>query len=387
MQTSQNTDVIAEPATNGTLSKNPVSPRVWLVMGYRAGEVSQILALGEALGWPYEMKQIRHRRWEFITNLGCGTGLNGIIRKESSFLGPPWPDVVISAGLRNEPVCRWIREQSAGMTRIVHIGRPWASLDRFELVVTTPQYRVPEHRNVLQNTMPLHQVTQSRLKSSALHWSSRFDHLPRPWTAVIMGGNSGPYTLEHKAGLRLGREANALVAHSGGSLLVTSSSRTPPSALDALESCLEVPAHVYRWKPDCDENPYFGYLALADSFIVTGDSAAMLAETCATCKPVYAFDLGEGVDAMESMSQQNRGSLGSVPLHRQGMDFRLGGYLYWQLMRMGPLRLSRDLGLFHRGLIESGRAVWLGENFSKDTNLHPPDDLSKAVRRVEALFD
>ena len=42
------------------------------------------------------------------------------------------------------------------------------------------------------------------------------------------------------------------------------------------------------------DNPYFGYLGLADAIVVTGDSVSMVSEACATGKPVYVFDLEGG---------------------------------------------------------------------------------------------
>ena len=42
------------------------------------------------------------------------------------------------------------------------------------------------------------------------------------------------------------------------------------------------------------ENPYFGYLAIADAFIVTFRSMSMLTEACSTGKPVHMFDLDTG---------------------------------------------------------------------------------------------
>ena len=41
-------------------------------------------------------------------------------------------------------------------------------------------------------------------------------------------------------------------------------------------------------------NPYFGYLALADAIVVTGDSVSMVSEAASTGKPVYVFDLPGG---------------------------------------------------------------------------------------------
>ncbi len=85
-----------------TIAPSPAStPRVWLVTGYRAGESNQILALAEALGWPYEHKRLGYRRGGAVVGLLRRRGLQGIVIPASSALQPPWPDLVISAGMRN----------------------------------------------------------------------------------------------------------------------------------------------------------------------------------------------------------------------------------------------------------------------------------------------
>ena len=50
----------------------------------------------------------------------------------------------------------------------------------------------------------------------------------------------------------------------------------------------EVPSVVWDGQGD---NPYFGYLALADVIIVTCDSVSMISEACSTGKPVYLVAL------------------------------------------------------------------------------------------------
>ena len=50
-------------------AQNP--PKVWLMMGHKAGDNSQVLALAEALGWPFEIKHFTYRRTELLTNLVC----------------------------------------------------------------------------------------------------------------------------------------------------------------------------------------------------------------------------------------------------------------------------------------------------------------------------
>lgn len=356
-------------------------PLIWAVMGYRAGENSQILALAESLGWPFRVVRIAHHSWGVLASLLRTVGLGGVDRANSSLLQEPWPDLVISAGFRNEPLCRWIRQQSNGKTRLVHIGRPWASLDHFDLVITTPQYRLPNRSNILHNQTTLHRASEQALTKAREEWLAKLAPLPRPYITVIIGGNSGPYTFGLKAAGRLAQHVNDMARRLGGSLLITTSSRTSARAADKLEQMLTVPANFFRWVPNAESNPYFAFLALADKIVVTGDSIAMLSEACATRKPVYIFDLGTGAYAMHRAPPSADADLSP----KEGDDFRFTAYLYRQLMRFGPRRLSRDLRLVHNWLIAEGRAVWVGQPFP-DSPIAPLQDMERAVTRVKKLL-
>jgi mitochondrial fission protein ELM1 len=364
-----------------------VAPRIWVLMGNKAGDNSQVLALAEALGWPFEIKRFVYRTHKIVPNLLLRTTLSGIDRRQSSPIEAPWPDLVISAGRRNEPVARWIKQQSPDTIRLVRVGRPWSSLDRFDLVVTTPQYRLPVVPNVLHNKTPLHRVTKERLARETARWRDRFAHLPRPFTAVIVGGSSGPHSFDHRAADRLATEASAFVAEQGGSLLITTSARTPPPTIETLEQNLRVPAHLFRWSKEAKENPYFAFLGLADSIIVTGDSMSMLAEACATRKPVYIFDLCERKGAMCSQMAGAAMAAHHLRVRRRRLEWaHIGAFLYRLLMKFGPERLSRDIRIIHNYLIDSGRAVWLGERFDPARPLPVLDCVERAVVRVRALM-
>lgn len=343
-------------------------PVVWLIDAYREGERAQLRALVQALGWPCETKQLIYRKFDLITHLLPGGSLRGIHRASRESLQPPWPDVVISCGVRNEPVCRWIREQSGGACRYVHIGRPWADPALFDLVITTPQYRVPNRDNVVRNELTLHQVSQSRMAQGAVEWENTWRDLPRPLIAVMVGGNSGPFTLGPRAAARLGREASKLARDSGGALLVSTSSRTSAPATGALQRALDAPHYWHVWRPAEEPNPYWGMLGLADRFIVTADSIAMLSEACATGKPVDMFDLGGMCESVD-----------------QPRDFRLGGLLYRALMNWGWMPLTRDISLVHKELVASGRAAWLGDE-RRPLRVQDSTDMARAVRAVKGLF-
>jgi mitochondrial fission protein ELM1 len=362
-------------------------PHVWLLMGDRAGDNSQILALCEALDWPFEIKRLVYTPYERFVNLPITSTLAGVDRGRSSPLEAPWPDLVISAGRRNEPVARWIQRQAAGQkhVRLVHVGRPWAPLPWWDLVVTTPQYRLPDLPNVLQNECPLHRITPERLAEAALEWKARVDRLPRPYIALLAGGNSGPYPFDRPSGERLADLASTLAERTGGSLLVSTSARTPEETTEALFAGIRCPAYMYRWEPDAPENPYFGFLGLADQLIVTADSVSMMAEACATGHPVYLYDTGEGVNSMRfywERGEKAEGHKGWRRFHRYTMK----AFIYRQGMKWGPTRWTRDIRIVQQRLVESGRAAWLGSG-TPDADAPPLRDVANAVDRVRALFE
>jgi len=361
-------------------------PRVWAIPCDRAGDNSQILSLAEALGWPFEVKPVAYRRFGRLFDVWRGTTLLGIARGRSSSLQPPWPDLVISASMRNEPVCRWIRRQSGGKTKTVHIGKPWARLATFDLVITVPEYRwLPQLPNVLHNACSLHGVNPAKLDEQARTWAPAVADLPRPFVAVLVGGYAGPYPFDRENAERLGREASDMARSLGGSLLLTTSARTSPAAIDALVAAIDVPYSLFRWKPHPDANPYLGFLALADSIIVTCDSTSMLAEACATRKPVYMFD-------MAADRARDGARLAATPVAAQLSRWwrrcntdRLKAFLYRHvLLRIAPSKIKRDIGRVHETLLSSRRAVWLGEPFPKRTP--PPfDEMPRSLERVQAL--
>jgi mitochondrial fission protein ELM1 len=368
---------VASDADNPPPPRPP--PRVWLLTGHKAGDNTQVVALAEALGWPFELKRFVYQSWELLSNRLLGVTLAGINQACSSVLEPPWPDLVITAGRRNEPVARWIRARSAGRTRIVHIGRPWAPLDCFDLIIVTPQYFLPERPNILPIDLPLHRITRAGLDETAGHWSARFVHLARPYWAVLLGGNSGPFVFTAEKAVRLARWLNARVRDAGGSVLVTNSARTPQSAFTALLSTLEAPLSVFRWGDPAGENPYLAYLALADRLVVTGESMSMLAEASFTGKPLYIFDLSD-------CPAGDAGAPGNCRpwwLHRHNLRYKpLSHHL---AMALAPRRMRRDVSRIQARLVASGRAVWVGQEWTGGGRAQATD-LERAAARARALF-
>jgi mitochondrial fission protein ELM1 len=365
---------IAKSAVVSTL------PLVWLLASPHAGDNTQLLALAEELGWPFLVKHLAYRPYHDLLRLTIPPTLAGLDRTRSAEIAPPFPDLIIAAGRSTESIAFWIQRHGNPGARIVYIGTPWAHLSRFDLVITTPQYRLPIRRNVLHNSLPLNGVTPERLGSAAAEWESPIARLPKPRIGVLVGGGSGPYTFSRRAAIRLGAQASAMARARGGSLLVTTSARTCEPAAEALAGSIDAPSYVYRWSLAERGNPILGILALADEFVVTADSISMLAEACATMKPVSMFDVEDGVPAMRA----EEGADDMPPPYWRGRDF--SSTLFRLAIRFAPPKWSRDLRIIHRELVENGLARWLGEMPPPPCQRGSRRDMERAVERIRVLF-
>ena len=110
----------------------------------------------------------------------------------------------------------------------------------------------------------------------------------------------------------------------------------------------------------------------------------MLAEACATGKPVFIFDLLRGPGSHRPPPPLGARIRGRSLFERLA-DWHPRPTIYKLGMRLGPRRLTRDVTLIHKRQVELGRAVWLGQPWHGRA-IPPPRDLERAVARVRALF-
>ena len=339
-------------------------PHVWALCSFRSGESQQIIGLGEALerALGAQLRVLRPLWTERADLLGLArrVSLDGLTPDFRRALGARTPDVLVTASMRNEPISRWFAGRSRTRTITVVLGRSWARPEHFDLVATTPQYRLPSHPNVLENAGTIHRLTHDALVDARQAWAGAYAALPRPRLGLLVGGNSGPYRLGPENTTRLAERAASLAGN--GSILGTTSARTPARTVATLQDALGTEA---VWRFDASEaNPYLGILAWADALLVTGDSIAMTSEAAATGKPVRIFDLGAMADDA------------GIDLPDQDLSAR--GYRW--LMAHGHPRLTRDLAPAHRALIE--RATAAGRDVAWDAK-PLPTDLDDAVGAID----
>ena len=338
-------------------------PRVWIVTGDKAGDNAQIDAVVERLPWPVEYRRLYFKRPFVKGKPPFLASLYHVDRSKSDTLAPPWPDAVITIGRRPAMAALWIRQQSNGHTKIVLFGRPKRHLQHFALVVVSAQFRVADAPNVLNVSLPLMRIDQERLDRERAEWQRTFVALPRPVIAVLVGGATRPYTFSAADAHELLRQARTYCGDAG-CLYVTTSRRTPAAAVAALRAGITARDRFYEWGESA--NPYYGLLAHADGFVVTGDSMSMITEVARLNRPLAIFALRRA-----PANQLLRRWLGPAPDYLK----------YHVLPRLGVTAYPRDLTEIHRWLYDAGSAVPAGRPFS-GVSATARDDLDQVVAAI-----
>lgn len=309
-------------------------PTIWAISAWRAGDHAQLVALAAALkqayGWEVEFKPVCDRRTD-----------------PASFgYTAPWPDAVIGIGRGGTRLGMLLKRQSGGQSKFIQLGRSEGKMRDCDLIVTTAQYGFPDAPNLIRLTLPLTQQANPDDPAIAA-WTPMLAASQKPLIGVLVGGPSDPLLLGIEEGRRLVRDLDALAGETGGSLLIATGRRTPAEVVALLEELVATapgrhrliafPAAGFASPAD---NPYRAILALADRFVVTADSVSMLADACATGRPVTMFDLPatpEKIDFLEfwRWRRRRRFALGKG---RDPID-----WLYDAGIRQGIIKPGRDV--------------------------------------------
>jgi mitochondrial fission protein ELM1 len=195
------------------------------------------------------------------------------------------PGLAIGCGRQGALATRLLRERGS---KAVQILDPRIDTHHWDLVIA-PEHDGLSGDNVITLLGSLNPVDTLWLAQARAAFAS-FADLPRPRTAVLLGGPSAHARFDIATFEALARQLDAALASDGGSLMATTSRRTPMDVVAALrQRYVDTPNVV--WCGDADGiNPYPGMLAWADRIVATPDSVNMLSEACATDAPVFVFD-------------------------------------------------------------------------------------------------
>lgn len=287
---------------------------VWILLDNRIGSRHQAEGIAHYLDtdkFNVIEKEIEYNKWSALPNFLRSNTLLGTTKKTKQTISSSFPDIVLSSSRRTAPIARWIKKQSpqTNLVQLLHIGK--TGIKDFSLIF------VPEHdqhkfkaKNIIYTIGSPHFITDEKLATAKTEWLEQFSHLPKPITALIIGGSikKHPFSLDNA--LQLAQATKKLKEKEGGSLLITTSRRTGIEAQNLImENLKDIPHYAYLWGTE-GKNPYLGFLSCADNLIVTGDSVSMCCEATATQKPLRIFTGSNWLTAkhirfVQSLYQQN----------------------------------------------------------------------------------
>ena len=251
----------------------------------RAGNVRQAMALASALAGDAPVEQVvlrpspaarafaPHRYPLLARPFG------------RDFATGPVPRIAIGCGRQAALATRLLRERGS---RVVQVLDPRVDPLHWDLVVA-PEHDRLRGANVIQTLGSLHPVDDAWLADARTRFAA-FAELPQPRTAVLLGGSSRHVRFDRMAFEVLAGKLEAVLARDGGSVLVTTSRRTPRELREALRHRqVETPGLTWLGAGD-GPNPYPGLLAWADRIVCSPDSVNMVSEACATRAPVFVFE-------------------------------------------------------------------------------------------------
>lgn len=252
---------------------------VWLLDDGIAGHWAQTAALAHYLGSPTERIAVRLRQpWRSLAPWLLRGDLHAV-GLDSAMGRRPWPRLAIGCGRTAAVALDALKRASGGRTRVVQILAPRAPLSRYDLVIAPAHDRLGAP-NVLSTLGALHRIDAECLRQAHGDFAALATY-PRPRVGLLIGGPA--------RGVRIDRAYLARVLDlipPVGSLLVSTSRRTPPALIDALTSALRQRTALLWRGPEDGPNPYLGILAHAERIVVSADSVNMLSEACATHAPV-----------------------------------------------------------------------------------------------------
>jgi mitochondrial fission protein ELM1 len=277
----------------------------------------------------------------------------------------------------------WIKQQSAGHTRIVLFGKPSSDVNDYDLIVTSSEILMPPLANIVSIDYPLMRVDKTAIKAATHHWQPKLSTLPRPLLAIMIGGPTKPYIYDQNTAQRIIKITQNIIDQQHGTAYLVTSRSPPERMLTLLSEQLPQGCLLYRWDNIADENPYKALLGLADRFIVTEDSISMIIEVAKLAKPLAIFPLSTGtLGWLDSHRRRLTGTLFSNQSTTWLDKLRISIAL--SLYKLKLVRQVRDYRAFQKKLIAQGHATPLDQPFTTpDKPLE--DDLSSVVSAITAF--
>lgn len=270
--------------------------KVWVLVDNRIGTAKQAKSLAQILGLPFKVKKLQYSFLAKLPNFLKFRFLD-LQSKSRAQIKSGKPDIVISAGRRSAAVAMQLKKRNpkTKVIQVMHGSVPIKYMD----VVILPQHDKKPNKRYSNKTIfidgAISFLTEDELETEKRYWNERFKKFKQPYVCVLIGGKSKHTAFTGVNAKRLTNLAINFAKKKEASLLISTSRRTPPKALENIKEILakeqNLQHYLYDQNSSIDVNPYKGFLAIADYIIVTGDSVSMCSEAIETHKPVYVFSM------------------------------------------------------------------------------------------------
>jgi mitochondrial fission protein ELM1 len=318
---------------------------VWVLLGHRTGDNNQLLRLAGELGLPFRTVELRYNGLHLLPPSVLGASLASLEAECREQVAPPWPQLVLGIGHRSVPAALAIRALSNGKAKLVRLGNPRVAPNRFDLVITTPQYRLPDAPSVLQLPVGISTAPKLEPTREESEWLAR---LPRPHRLLLLGGDTFMWML----GAAEVVPAISKLRRKPGAIIAVASGRSSEAMLESVTAALAGSEHgIVRGR-----FPRYPVLIDdADEIYVTADSVAMISDAIATGKPVGLIEPSKSVS----------------------------GNILYGLQKLGLSVPVRDVRAFWSSVQRQGLAGTVERPVAGRLDIDP---LDRAINAVRGLF-
>lgn len=274
----------------------PIKDEIWILADNRAGNYSQAIGLANALGFDYKIVNISYGLFAILPNIVLRSSLFGIDRETKERLKEMkyFPKIIIAAGRRSAPILLYLKKKSQNRSKIVQIMSPNANFEQFDFIILPRHDKMTKNNhNIIRTLGALTKIDDVTIKYEYEKYKSWFENDKKTKIALFIGGSAKKTHFSKENAIKLVQKSVEIANNMNAKLYVLNSRRTSDEINNAIRLTLKSMNCDYKFfdfQELKNDNPYLSIIAIADFFVVSGDSVSMISESCSTGKPVYIFD-------------------------------------------------------------------------------------------------
>lgn len=205
-------------------------------------------------------------------------------------------DIIISCGRRLAKMLPIAKYKFGNKhTKIITILNPNMNFSSFDAVILPKHDNIKSNsnNNIIHTNGALSNFGFDSIKNEIIQEAYIVKKFYKPYICVTIGGDSKNFTFTEKNGIDFINKINQIAKNMDGTLLITTSRRTPKHIVENIKKLLDCSHYLYDYSnQNKTKNPYIEFLFYGEYFITTGDSISMICEICSLKKAVYVYKNG-----------------------------------------------------------------------------------------------